>query len=174
MIECDHKWNSGQEIRFCLQCRQVRTFPKNGEGEPRVVWQGSDDKRDPLTLPPEDKKELARLGQLLGVKKAADCIGIPMKILRAWCGSYRRQPKQATTQAALQSEAQSATHDASHDTHQSPKSPLSTNVVKSDLKVDLPPFPPFNDKWEAQVQSEWMVTYLELAKLKEPTKSTNC
>ena len=32
------------------------------------------------------------------------------------------------------------------------------------LNSDLPPFPPFNDNWEAPVQSEWLATYLELAK----------
>ena len=42
-----------------------------------------------------------------------------------------------------------------------PESPLSTKVSKG----DLPAFPAFNDKWEAPVQSEWFVAYLELAKL---------
>ena len=173
MIDCEHQWNWGKEIRFCLKCRQVRTFPNYGGGEPRVLWQGSDDKRDPLTLPPEDKRELAHLGQLLGVKKASDCIGIPMKILRAWCGAYLRKPKNIDS-TAMALDLKSQVEQMLKESPKSPKSPLSTNVVKSDLKVDLPPFPPFNDKWEPPVQSEWLVTYLELAKLKEPTKSTNC
>lgn len=135
MIDCDHQWNWDKGIRFCLKCGQVRTFPNVGEA-PRVIWQGFDDKRNPVELPPEDKAVLAHLARALGIKKASGFINIPMKILRAWSAAYCREKKP-------------------------PKLPLSTKVLKN----DLPAFPAFNDNWETPVQLEWMVTYLELAKL---------
>jgi len=166
MIDCDHKWNSDKETRFCETCGQVRTFPTDGKSG-KVVWQGLDDKRNPLELSTEEKSILAHLAQELGIRRINDCIKIEVKLLRAWVGAYcgdHRKPHKPKIQTSSKSSK----------SPKSPKSPLSTNVVKSDLKVDLPPFPPFNDKWDAPVQSEWLVTYLELAKLKEPTKSTNC
>ena len=163
MIDCEHQWNWDKGIRFCLKCRQVRTFPTDGETG-KIVWQGSDDDRSPIELPTEDKAILAKLAQALGVKKASDCINISMKLLRAWVGAYcgdHTKPHQAKQDKA-QSVAQSETHNASYDTQQSLKSPLSTKVLES----DLPPFPNFNDNWESPVQLEWLATFLELAKLK--------
>jgi len=140
----------------------VRTFPK-GDKEPKVIWQGIDDKRNPLELPAEDKSILAHFTKELGLKKAADCIKIPMFTLRAWVGAYCRGEKTESQET------------------QKPKRPYHYRN-KVDLKLDqpiklddegklaepveLPPFPPFDNSWEAQVQSEWLVTYLQLVKLK--------
>lgn len=179
MIDCEHQWNWDKEIRFCLKCRQVRIFPTNGENG-KIVWQGLDDKRNPLELSAEEKSILAHLAQILGVKKAADCIKIDMKLLRAWCGSYCRgqriepqgpqKPKRPYHRrekvdlkldqpAELNKEVEIAEPVKLSPT--SPKSALSIEVNKSNL---LPSFPPFNDNWEASVQSEWLATYLELVK----------
>ncbi|MBU0892582.1 MAG: hypothetical protein KKH21_17110, partial [Gammaproteobacteria bacterium] len=70
----------------------MRTFPTNGEAG-KVVWQGIDDKRNPTELTSEEKNIIAHLANELGVKKAIACLNIPMVILRAWQGSYLRQPK---------------------------------------------------------------------------------
>ena len=167
MIDCDHQWNWDKEIRFCLRCRQVRTFPKDNE-EPKVIWQGIDDKRSPLELPEEDKSILAHFAKELGIKKATDCIKIPLIILRAWCGAYCRKEKLPKLNTTLESPKRKYERKPKVELREAPakleeslKSPLSTEVVKS----NLPPFPVFNDSWEAPVQSEWLVTYLELAKL---------
>ena len=92
MVDCDHQWNWGKETRFCLKCRQVRIFP-NDDKAGRIIWQGIDDKRNLLELSAEDKSILAHLAQDLGVKKAADCLEMPMNLLRVWCGVYCRQAK---------------------------------------------------------------------------------
>lgn len=144
-VDCEHQWNWDKESRFCLKCRQVRTFPLNGNSG-MVIWQGKDDKRNPIELTAEEKFILAHFAQQLGVKKFAGCIKIPMVFLRAWVGAYcgdhtkKYKPKQSISQ----------------------KSQKRTKVSES----DLPPFPTFNDNWEAPVQLEWLATYLELAKLK--------
>jgi len=92
MIDCDHQWNCDKEVRYCLKCGQVRTFPTTDES-PKVVWQGLDDKRNPLELSSGDKSILAHLAQDIGIKKASDCIKIKMHVLQAWVGSYCRKPK---------------------------------------------------------------------------------
>ena len=180
--DCDHKWNWDKETRFCLSCRQVRTFPQ-GEESGRVLWLGLDDKRDPLELPPKDKSAIAHLAQELGVKKASDCIKIDWVLLRAWVGNYcgdRRHPHKPRLDKSIklskedkspdpvklssQPEAQPEAQSASHDTHQSPKSLLSTPVSKSDHKVDLPPFPPFSNDWLPEVQMEWLEVFSGLIK----------
>jgi len=126
----------------------VRTFPK-GDESPRVVWQGLDEKKNPLELSVEDKSILAHFAKSLGLKKATDCLKIEMKLLRAWVGAYCRKEKPPNIKRPIELSKEG-------------KSPLSTIVSKS----DLPPFPVFNDSWEAPVQSEWLVTYLELTKLR--------
>jgi len=156
----------------------VRTFP-SGDKQPKVVWQGIDDKRNPIELGKEDKSTLAHLARELGLKKAAECLKMPMMILRAWCGVYCRglEPKSEPTRIKQayhrkltepievpQPEPQPVSHNSLE--YAPEVSKAVDKLVKSDLKVDLPPFPTFNDKWEAPVQSEWLVTYLELTKLK--------
>ena len=158
MIDCEHQWNWSKETRFCLKCRQVRTFPSNGENG-KVVWQGFDDKRNPLELPAEDKAILANLAKGLGVKKAVECINIPMKLLRAWVGAYCREKKPPKLDQPINV---SKEEKPAAPVELSQKSPLSIKVSKGDL---LPPFPAFNDKWEAPVQLEWIATYLELVRV---------
>jgi len=174
MIDCEHQWNWDKETRFCLKCGQVRTFPTNGDNG-KVVWQGLDDKRSPLELSGEEKSILAHLAQELGVQRVSDCIKIEMKLLRAWCGSYCRKPKDTQPSQDEQPVKRayhrkpkpdqptelSAEVEVAEPIEVLQKVPLSTEVNKS----NLPPFPTFNDNWEAQVQSEWLVTYLELAKM---------
>jgi len=173
MIDCEHQWNSDKETRFCLKCGQIRTFPID-DTEPRVLWQGIDEERKPIELTSEEKNIIAHLANELGVKKAADCLNIPMVILRAWQGSYLRKSKIDLSNKLSKDDLPiepikiKRKYDMSK---RSPKSPLSTEVNESEqvtTKVDngnlLPPFPAFSDKWEAQVQSEWLVTYLELVK----------
>lgn len=175
MIDCEHQWNSGKDTRFCLKCGQVRTFPL-GEDSGKVVWQGLDDKRIPTELTSEEKNIIAHLANELGVKDAAECLSIPMTILRAWQGSYLRKPKIDLTVELNKDDAEPVVAKRKYNmTQRSPKSlksPLSTEVNESEqvsTKVGngnlLPAFPTFNDNWEAPVQLEWLVTYLELAKL---------
>jgi len=116
----------------------VRIFPI-GDKAGQVVWQGHDETRKPTELTSEDKNIIAHLANEVGVKKAVDYLGISMVILRAWQGSYLRKPVNKSKQSA-------------------------TKVDNGNL---LPLFPAFSDKWEAPVQLEWLVTYLELAKLEQ-------
>lgn len=90
MTDCDHKWNSSREIRICLKCGQVRTFPANN-GNGKIVWLGSEDKRIPNEVPNEDKKILATLAREEGVKIIAEYNGLPVRTLSAWTASYSKQ-----------------------------------------------------------------------------------
>lgn len=157
MIDCEHQWNWDKPTRFCLQCRQVRVFPTDGSSG-KVVWQGLDDKRNPLDLSAEDKSILAHFSRDLGVKKASACIKIETKLLNSWCGAYCRENKPKNLDKAIKSKKGDKLIVS---VNVPPKSPLSTEVSKG----NLPAFPAFNDTWESPVQLEWLATYLELVKL---------
>ncbi len=169
MIDCEHQWNWDKETRFCLKCGQVRTFPKDNKA-PRVVWQGFDDKRNPIELSVDEKVILVHFAKELGIKKASDCIKIPMKLLRAWCGAYCRKPKVKVNKPTESGEEIKSTKRPYHrrmKVELLQKSPLSIKVAKSDL---LPPFPAFDSNWQPEVQMEWISTFLELIKLRAVAK----
>jgi len=99
---CDHRWDSDKEIRCCLHCGQIRTFPTRGVIG-RIIWHGPGDKREPTDLPRDDKSCIAAVARGLRIKRAVKITGIPMPIIRAWVGRYTRAkaPKAAAAKLKL-------------------------------------------------------------------------
>ena len=175
--DCEHKWNSGDDIRVCLKCGQVRTFP-TGEDAPVVLWVSRGDDRDPTALPKQWKSAIAHLAKTFGPSKFIELTGLPLSAIRGWIGAYCRQVKAKQPKvdppavpSVTQPEVEPVIIKRKYDMTQrlakspkSPKSPLSTPVAKSDHKVDLPPFPPFSNDWDPSVQMEWISVYSGLAK----------
>ena len=169
--DCEHRWNSGDDTRVCLKCGQVRTFPA-GDDAPAVLWMGKGNDSDPTALPKQWKSAIAYLAKTFGPSKFIELTGLSLSVVRGWLGAYCRpvkakQPKvdPPAVPAITQPEADPVIVKRKYDmTQRSPKSPLSTNVAKSDQKVDLPPFPPFSNDWLPEVQMEWISVYSGLAK----------
>lgn len=90
MSDCDHRWNDSSEVRICLSCGQVSTFPTNGDNR-RICWPGKGAEQDPQELGSLDKSLIAHAAQRLGIRQAADLTGIGWKLLRAWVGAYCRR-----------------------------------------------------------------------------------
>ena len=189
--DCEHKWNSGDDIRVCLKCGQVRTFPA-GDDAPVVLWVSRGDDRDPTALPKQWKSAIAHLAKTFGIRELIALTGIPLSIIRGWVGAYCHKPKlpETITLSVLEPVVAKRKYNMSKRLTKSPKSPLSTEVnksdpqvvshnslelapevakavnklLKSDHKVDLPPFPPFSNDWLPEVQMEWLDVYSGLVK----------
>lgn len=92
--ECEHSWDTDQEVRICGRCGQVRTFPK-GEENPRVIWPGRGAEGLPEQLPWADKELIARVAKArvakgYPLKQLAELIGINMFLLRGWIGGLSK------------------------------------------------------------------------------------
>lgn len=109
MVDCEHRWDSDDEVRLCLKCGEVRTFP-TGKENPRVVWSGRSAESDPLQVPWADKALIARVAkghvaQGTTLKRLAELTGINMFLLRGWVGALSRGKKE---EPAVEEEAPAA------------------------------------------------------------------
>jgi len=92
---CEHKWDSDNFLRVCLECGQLRTFPgKETKEEPLVLWPGKGAEGDPKVLFSRQQKTIiAFMAKDKGLKELAKLTGIPVLVLRGWVGAYcRREP----------------------------------------------------------------------------------
>ncbi len=100
-IDCNHEWSSGDVTRACLSCGQIRTFPADSKVQPKILWQDKHSQVDLKELPAVDKAEIARLAKAEGVREVEGWTRIPMTTLRAWVGTYCREPKDDHRQEIL-------------------------------------------------------------------------
>lgn len=91
-----HEEISGDNIGTCILCGQRRQYdPEGGTKPPVIIKEGIDfTKCDPLKIPRERKIAIARFAKEHGIPHTVECTGFPMKVIRAWVGTYTRVQKE--------------------------------------------------------------------------------